>query len=55
MSSLSERIREVEDVALLTADIRRKKLGQQKYAHQRVPDGTENPPVVPSQPADLRQ
>src|SRR5215469_11308089 len=34
MTALSERIREVENVAFLAADIWRKKLGQQKDAHQ---------------------
>ena len=32
---LGEGIREVENVALLAADVRRKELGQQKDAHQR--------------------
>ena len=46
VSPLGEGIREVENVALLAADVRRKKLGQQKDAHQCVPDGTVEPLAV---------
>ena len=37
VSPLSERIREVENMTLLAADIRWEKLGQQKDAHQNSP------------------
>ena len=39
MSPLSEAVRQVEDVTLLTADIRWKELSQQKDTHQPAPDG----------------
>jgi hypothetical protein len=45
MSPLSEGVREVENVALLATDVRRKELRQQKDAHQCVPDRTVVPPV----------
>src|SRR5215469_14558235 len=37
MSPLSEGVREVENVALLAADVRWKELGEQQDAHQRAP------------------
>jgi hypothetical protein len=40
VTPFGERIREVENVALLATDVRRKELREQKDAHQGAPDGT---------------
>jgi hypothetical protein len=46
VSALSQRIRKVENVALLAADVRWKELGQQKNAHQFFRDGTRESRTV---------